>query len=169
MRQALLAHPRCFIKRVSQSGPGSIGWFLILVQKRQALTDLQPLADKHLATIETSAADNWFQLKLKRAIMRRLWRRNHGKHTQDACGACEDRSSASAGSMCSGYSFMGACLPAWSQRCEHDMGVGLPLEIPLWYAGTLPVEKKQQFIMKSYWLESCHRTGKDKNPLSNLS
>lgn len=50
-----------------------------------------PLADKHLTTIETSAADNRFQLKLERAIIQRLWRRNRGKHAQDALGPSKDR------------------------------------------------------------------------------
>lgn len=65
--------------------------FLIRVLERRELADVQPLADYHLATIETSVADNRFQLKLERAIIQRLWRRNRGKHAPDALGASKDR------------------------------------------------------------------------------
>lgn len=71
--------------------------FFIPVQKWWELTDMQPLADKHLATIETSVADNRFQLKLEGAIIQRLWRRNRGKHTQDAVGVSKDRRRPQAG------------------------------------------------------------------------
>lgn len=63
----------------------------IPVQKQWELTDVQPLADKHLATIETSVADNRFQLKLEGTIIQRLWRRNRGKRAQDTVGASKDR------------------------------------------------------------------------------